>query len=107
VAAPAAVVPPPVPIAPDAPRVRFVLHADQDAWADIRDARDVKLLYETVPAGRSVPLEGVAPISIFLGNAAATRIEINGTAVDIERHRRGVFARFTLGSSALTPAAAR
>jgi cytoskeleton protein RodZ len=102
--APAAAVPPPAPIAPDAPRVKLVLHADQEAWADIRDARQVKLLYETVPAGRSVTLEGVAPVSIFLGNAAVTRIEVNGTAVDIERHRRGVFARFTLGETAAAPA---
>ena len=98
------VTPPPAPaippIAPNAPRVRLVLHADQDVWADIRDARQVKLLYETIPAGRSVPLEGVAPVSVFLGNAAATRIEVNGEAVDIERHRRGVFARFTLGEAA-------
>jgi cytoskeleton protein RodZ len=99
------VTPPAVPVLPpNAPRVRFVLHADQDAWVDIRDARHAKLLYETVPAGRSVPLEGVAPVNVFLGNAAATRIEVNGESVDIERHRRGVFARFTLGESATAPA---
>lgn len=89
------------PVLPNAPRVHFVLHADQDAWVDIRDARQVKLLYETVAAGRSVPLEGVAPISIYLGNPAGTRIELDGAPVDIERHRRGLTARFTLGETAV------
>lgn len=97
---------PPVVIAtlPPVARVRFILHADQEAWVDIRDARQNKLLYETVSAGRRVALEGVAPFSIFLGNAAATRIEFDGQPVDIERHRRGVFARFTLGDNSAAPA---
>ena len=82
---------------PAGPRVKLVLHADQDSWADIRDARQAKLLYDTVPAGRSVTLEGVAPLSIFLGNAAGVRLDYNGQAVDVARHKRGMMARFTLG----------
>lgn len=96
VAAPAPVMPAPLPAGP---RVQLVFRAEQDSWADIRDARQVKLIYETVLAGRTVTLEGVAPLSIFLGNAAGVRLEYNGQAVDIERHRRGMMARFTLGTS--------
>ena len=95
VAAPTPVVPAPLPAGP---RVNLVFRAEQDSWADIRDARQVKLLYETVPAGRTVTLEGVAPVSIFLGNAAGVRLDYNGQTVDIERHRRGMMARFTLGT---------
>jgi len=95
VAVPAPIVPAPL---PTGPRVSLVFRAEQDSWADIRDARQVKLLYETVPAGRTVTLEGVAPVSIFLGNAAGVRLDYNGQAVDIERHRRGMMARFTLGT---------
>jgi cytoskeleton protein RodZ len=83
--------------APAGPRMKLVLHAEQDSWADIRDARQVKLLYETVPAGRSVTLEGVAPVSIFLGNAAGVRLDYNGQAVDVGRYQRGMMARFKLG----------
>ncbi len=103
VASTAAVAPPqtvvmPVSVTqPAGPRVKLVLHADQDSWADIRDARQAKLLYDTVPAGRSVTLEGVAPLSIFLGNAAGVRLDYNGQAVDVARHKRGMMARFTLG----------
>jgi cytoskeleton protein RodZ len=113
--APVAVAPPVVAVAPPpsapaplpGPRVQLVLHAEQDSWADIRDARQVKLLYETVPAGRTVTLEGVAPVSIFLGNAAGVRLDYNGQAVDVGRHRRGMMARFTLGTGETTIAPRR
>jgi cytoskeleton protein RodZ len=85
------------------PRAKLVLRADQDSWADIRDARQVKLLYETVPAGRVVTLEGVAPISVFLGNAAGVRLDYNGEAVDVVQYKRGMMARFTLGEDAGAP----
>ena len=97
----------PAPVAqPAGPRIKLVLHADQDSWADIRDARQTKLLYDTVAAGRSVTLEGVAPVSIFLGNAAGVRLDYNGQAVDVARHKRGMMARFTLGEdeAAVVPA---
>lgn len=87
----------PAPVVATGPRVRLVLVFDQDSWVDIRDARQVKLLYENVPAGRTVPLEGVAPLSVFLGNAAGVRVEFNGANVDLERYRRGMVARFMLG----------
>ncbi len=82
------------------PRSRVVLHAMQESWADIRDARDNKLLYENVPAGRSVTIEGVAPFSVFLGNADGVRVEFNGQNFDISRYKRGQVARFTLGEEA-------
>lgn len=82
---------------PAGPRAKVVLTAEQDTWVDIRDARQVKLLYETVPAGRVVTLEGVAPIKVFLGNAAGARLDFNGKPVDVASHKRGMVARFTLG----------
>lgn len=87
-------------IPPGVPRSRLVLHAAQESWADIRDAHDNKLLYENVPAGRSIAIEGVAPFSVFLGNADGVRVEFNGQNYDISRHKRGQVARFTLGEGA-------
>lgn len=84
-------------IPPGAPRARMVLHAMEESWADIRDARDNKLLYENVPAGRRISIEGAAPFSVFLGNADGVRVEFNGQNYDISRHKRGQVARFTLG----------
>ncbi len=79
------------------PRSRMVLRAIQESWVDVRDARDNKLLYENVPAGRSIAIEGVAPFSVFLGNAEGVRVEFNGQDYDVSRHKRGQVARFTLG----------
>lgn len=87
-------------VPPGAPRSRLVLHATQESWADIRDAHDNKLLYENVPAGRSISIEGVAPFSVFLGNADGVKVEFNGQAYDVSRHKRGQVARFTLGETA-------
>lgn len=84
-------------IPPGVPRARMVLHAIQESWADIRDARDNRLLYENVPAGRRISIEGVAPFSVFLGNADGVRVEFNGQNYDVSRHKRGQVARFTLG----------
>lgn len=96
----------PVASPPAGVRIRLVLNAQQDSWVDIRDARQVRLLYETVPAGRSVTLEGTPPVSIFLGNAAGVQLEYNGRPVDVSRHQRGMMARFTLGEEAATAAPA-
>lgn len=89
-----------VDIPPDVPRARMVLHAVEESWADVRDARDNRLLYENVPAGRRISIEGVAPFSVFVGNADGVRVEFNGRNYDISRHKRGQVARFTLGDEA-------
>lgn len=81
------------------PHARLVMYAEEDCWADIRDANQNRLLYETVAAGRVVMLEGVPPFSVFLGNGAGVRIEYNGRPFDISRHKRGPIARFMLGVS--------
>jgi cytoskeleton protein RodZ len=85
------------PVAATGPRARLVLGLNQDSWVDIRDARQNKLLYETVAAGRSVTVEGVAPLSVFLGNVDGVTLEFNGKSYDPSPHKRGPVARFTLG----------
>jgi cytoskeleton protein RodZ len=96
----------PAPIAPPAAvvsaatsaiRANLVLYADQESWIDVRDAQQNKLIYETVPAGRRVVLEGAVPLNLFIGNAPGVRVEFNGKPYDIGPHKRGLIARFTLG----------
>jgi cytoskeleton protein RodZ len=82
------------------PRVRVTLHADQESWVDVRDANQNRLLYETLPAGRVVTLEGTSPLSVFLGNVDGVRVEFNGRPFDANRYKRGPVARFTLGEPA-------
>jgi cytoskeleton protein RodZ len=99
--APAAATPP-APVA-EGPRGRLVLRATQESWADVRDARQGRLLYETLAPGRVVTLEGASPLSVFLGNADGVQVEFNGRPVDVNRHKRGQLARFTLGEEPPAP----
>lgn len=88
----------PVTVALDKAQSKIVLHAKQSSWADIRDAKNNKLLYETVSAGRVVTIKGVGPFSIFLGNAAGIDLKFNGKKYDLEQHRNGLVARFKLSN---------
>lgn len=87
----------PTPATAGGPRVKLVLVTTQDSWAEVRDGKQNKLLYETVAAGRTVVLEGAAPLSVFLGNVEGVGVEFNGKPYDTAPHRRGPIARFTLG----------
>lgn len=84
----------------DQPRARLVFNAEQDSWVDVRDARDNRLLYETIPAGRIVALEGVPPFNVFLGNVDGVAVYIDGKAYDARRYKRGTTARFSIGAGA-------
>lgn len=84
---------------PVAPLSRLVLYVHEDSWADVRDARDRRLIYETIVAGRVVTLEGVAPLHVFLGNVDGVRVEFEGRPYEASRHKRGQVARFTLGAA--------
>ncbi|GMQ91188.1 MAG: DUF4115 domain-containing protein [Gammaproteobacteria bacterium] len=87
-----------VAVALDKAQSKIVIHAKQSSWVDIRDAKNNKLLYETVSAGRVVTIKGVGPFNIFLGNAAGIELKFNGKKYDLEQHRNGLVARFKLGN---------
>lgn len=104
-ASPAAIAPDVKPLAdpvasdPQIPHARLVLYVLNESWADVRDAQNQKLLYATVPAGRVIKLEGVAPFSVFVGNAEGVRVEYNDRDFDFMRYRRGAVARFVVGEA--------
>ena len=87
------------PALPSGPRARIVLQTVQGSWVDIRDAYDNKLIYENVPAGRVITLDGNEPLSVFVGNAAGVNLQFNGKPFDITPYKRGLVARFTLGAA--------
>jgi cytoskeleton protein RodZ len=91
------------PAAAAAPRGRMVVRTEVESWADIRDASGNRLLYEVIPAGRTVSVEGATPLSVFLGNANGVKVEFNNQPVDVARYKRGDIARFTLGADVKTP----
>ncbi|MCA1798535.1 MAG: DUF4115 domain-containing protein [Xanthomonadaceae bacterium] len=96
-ALPRATVPAGVPAsAPDQTRVRFEFEAD--SWAEVVDATGRRLFFDLARTGRVIEVSGVAPISVFLGNAPPVRITVDGRVFDQSRYvRSGNVARFMLG----------
>jgi len=81
---------------------RLLIKTSKESWVDIRDAKGNKLIYETVPAGREIPLEGTAPFNVFLGNANAVQLYLNGKSFDFSSFRRGLTARFEVAKKSGT-----
>jgi cytoskeleton protein RodZ len=81
---------------------RLLIKVMQESWVDVRDAKGNKLIYESVPAGREIPLEGLAPFSVFLGNASGVQVMLNGKPYDFSSYRRGQTARFKIAVKAGT-----
>jgi cytoskeleton protein RodZ len=107
-APPRAVAPPPPPVtverhkpAPataDGNHSRLIIETTAPSWLDIRDGGNNRLLYETVAAGRTISLEGDPPFQVFVGNVDGVSLSFDGEPVDLQSHRNGPTARFTLGS---------
>jgi len=77
-------------------RSEIALSFDGLCWVDVRDsARTFKLFGEMKKGDRRV-LAGEPPYKITLGNAAVTRITIDGKEFDLNAVSRGGVARFTL-----------
>ena len=49
----------------------------------VRDASNTRLLYNMIPVGERKVLVGRAPFSVSMGNAASTRVVINGLEIDL------------------------
>ena len=68
----------------------------QDSWVEVRDARGTTLLSRTVSPGEQVGLNGLPPLALVVGNAAATELVFRGRAVDLSARSRDNVARFQL-----------
>ena len=74
------------PIAPGDDVVELI--ASEDTWTEVVDANDIGLLYDLVGQGDTVVLRGTAPFDIFLGNAPAVEIRVNGIKIDMTKFVR-------------------
>jgi cytoskeleton protein RodZ len=72
------------------------LTASESAWVEIRDARGQKVLSRHVVAGESLALEGEAPLTLRIGNAAAVQLSFRGQPIDLVPHTRSNVARLEL-----------
>ena len=67
-----------------------------DSWVEVRDASGTILHSGTNRAGSTRSVQGTAPFTLVVGNAANVTLEQDGKAVDLAAHVRGSVARLTL-----------
>ncbi|MEJ2515696.1 MAG: DUF4115 domain-containing protein [Gammaproteobacteria bacterium] len=72
-----------------------------DCWLEITDAEGRRLAYRLGRAGEVTRVRGTAPVSIFLGDAEAVELTVNGEPVAVRAAaRRNGTARLTVGGGA-------
>lgn len=93
--------PPPLAEA-EADRVReLTLVLSEDSWLEIYDDQDRQLYYGLASEGEELKLRGEAPISLFMGNAPAVSMSVDGREHDFSgRIRRDNTARVTIRPAA-------
>lgn len=87
----------PEPMAAEDALDRLHLVVSADTWAEIKDSEGTRMIYDLIKADSDVEYAGVAPFSIFLGNATGVTIELNGKTQGFQSHiRKNRTARFQL-----------
>jgi len=78
------------------PAGELVLQCSARSWIEVVDARGRVLVSRNLEAGEALGLDGVAPLQVVVGNAAATRVSYKGKPVELESRARDNVARFEL-----------
>lgn len=84
------------PMTPAAGQDALGLVVTADSWVSVRDAKGRVLMSAVARAGESLSLAGVAPFAVNVGNAPGIALSLNGKAVDLKPHTRGVVATLTV-----------
>ena len=67
-----------------------------DCWVRISDANGEVLAIGIKPTGKVMPIEGIAPLSVTLGNPAVVSVTYQEESYDLSRFRPGKSAQFIL-----------
>lgn len=79
----------------------LLLRFSEASWVEVYNAAEEALLYDLVPAGSTRRVSADGELRVFLGNAPAVTIEMNGEPFDMQRYvRRDNTARFSVDPSA-------
>ncbi len=79
---------------------KITLDFSDNCWVNVNDAEGKIVLSGDIPAGSSKTIEGKAPFTFVLGNAAKVKVSVDGRPYDIAPHIKGGVARFSLGEPA-------
>ena len=82
--------------APAAAMSTLTLRTSGQSWVEVIDAKGQALLSRSLQRGESVELDGVAPLRVIVGNAAATQMNFRGRPVDLAGSTRDNVARLEL-----------
>ncbi len=75
------------------PRLRFA--ASGDSWVQVRDAQDKVVMEKMMKAGDVLDQAAPSrPLKVVVGNAAATTLEVDGAALNLQESARNNVARF-------------
>ena len=66
----------------------LTVSAEQESWAEIVDANDIRLFYGMIKPDRDLRLTGQTPFDIFLGNAPVVSLSLNATDIDMTKYIR-------------------
>lgn len=79
------------------PKLIITLRFTGDSWAEVYDASGEPLFYSLGAAGSARTIEARPPVRVFLGNAPAVEVLVNGSVYGHEQFERADnTARFTL-----------
>lgn len=67
-----------------------------DSWVEVVDASRRVVWSQVVPEGESIELSAVPPLQVVVGNARATRLQVDGQPVNLTAHVRGNVARLQI-----------
>lgn len=62
--------------------------AEQECWAEIIDANDIRLFYGMIKPANDLRLTGQAPFDVFLGNAPVVSLSLNDIDIDMTKYIR-------------------
>ncbi len=82
------------PVAPGSATLRFTFSGE--SWVEVIEGSGKILVSRRYKAGEEEVAVGKGPLSVIIGNAAATRMSYNGNDFDLAPHTRITVARFTL-----------
>ncbi len=75
------------------PRLRFA--ASGDSWVQVRDAQDKVVMEKMMKEGDVLDQAAPSrPLKVVVGNAAATTLEVDGAALNLQESARNNVARF-------------
>ena len=91
----------PLPIAPvsaTAPTgmAKLEFNATQETWVNVIDAKGRDIYSKTIFAGSRESIDVMPPVSVTVGNAGATSLNMNGRTIDLAPHSRNNVAHIKL-----------